>query len=121
MHNTFDQNIKIFNLIGDENSSDLLKVVSDIMGWLKFEHKRNNWLKQGKSVVHKPLLLKTETLNLAIRLVNQCETMSNCFEIKDNKLDFKNTINEEEINIIREEIFNNYLKERHSLTRDNVN
>ncbi len=114
-----NRNIEVFSITDVDSANKMFDTVRNITNWLNFEHKKSNWLKSERPVTHKPMIIQDDYLELTVKLISQCKIMNDYFEITDNKLDFKNSINEEERKMIREDLYNYYLSTRHSLIRDN--
>lgn len=120
------KNIELFELINNDNTSEIFGAILQITNWLDLEYKRSQWIKQGKTVKHRPLELPLD-LNIdwvktLIKLLYENELMNQYFEINGNLFNFKTNISEEEKDIIRKDIFDNIKVEPHYYRRfDNVN
>lgn len=77
---------------------DLGTVITYILSWLQLEHKRKLWISQGRRTKHKPLELnfKYPWCNDLKTLLEKEEEFKNCFVIKNNKLDFLDSIPEKD-------------------------
>lgn len=92
------------------STQDLRIVVINILSWLRLEHKRSIWMKQGRITQNKPLILSTNAkwCNNIYALVNNEERFKKYFTIKDGKFMFADPISEEERERIREKVYKDY-------------
>ena len=120
------RDISLFGQIEVNEISDIIAAIEEIIGWLRLEYKRSQWIKQGKTVIHRPLQLPfdldIEWVKLLIRIIKNNEIVSNYLEVNDNYVNFKTNISEEEKDVIRKDIFDNIKVEPHYYRRfDSVN
>ena len=101
------------------SNADLHKVVIQILSWLRLEQKRTLWIAEGRKNCLKPLEIDIRYLwcaNLST-LVDNEKLFYDTFSIKDGKFDFLDTVSEEEREMAREKVYQNYIPSRHILYR----
>ena len=107
-------NIQNTNLIIENISVTDKKTLNsacfELLGWLKLEYKRQKWIEEGRKASNKPLELNRsyEWCNLINDLVLTETLFSELFDIKDDKLFFKDSIPETTKNEIRKDAFEKY-------------
>lgn len=106
----------VLNCEQELTQKEMRVVIIEILSWLKLEHKREMWIKEGKKTKIKPLLLNNNDTwceNLR-ELVAKEVLFKEYFCINDNKLDFSPNINEENRVIARKKVFENYNPQKRS-------
>lgn len=82
----------------------------ELLSWLKLERKREIWISEGRKTTLKSLVLNPDYnwCNLLTLITNQEETFNEIFEIKDNKLNFKDNISDTQKSEIRKTAYELY-------------
>lgn len=100
----------LFSHLQGFSSRDIRVVVIEILGWLKLEHKRELWIREGKKTRLKPLMLNYNypwCQNLQ-EMMNKEVLLNQYFCIEDNKFDFSSNITEEKRKKARKKAFDYY-------------
>lgn len=101
---------ELFDNLQEFSSKDIRVVMIEILNWLKLEHKREIWIKEGRKTSLKPLLLNYNYMwckNLR-EMVNKEDIFSQYFCINENKFDFSISVTEEERINARKKAFDSY-------------
>lgn len=100
----------LFCYLQEFSPKDIRVVVIEILGWLKLEHKRELWIKEGKKTRLKPLILNYNYIWCKnLREIVEKEVLFNqYFCIEDNKFDFSPNITEENRKKARKKAFDYY-------------
>lgn len=92
------------------DNENLSVIVIEILSWLKLENKRKIWMQQGKKTCLKPLNINMHypwCVDLC-KLIEKEKVFYDNFSIKDGKLDFSDSVTEQEREIARELAYENY-------------
>lgn len=95
---------------------DIRVIVIEVLGWLKLEHKRELWIKEGKKARLKPLILNynyTWCKNLR-KIVDEEVMFNQYFCIVNDKFDFSPNITEEKRKKVREKAYDFYNPQKRS-------
>lgn len=95
---------------------DLNVIVIEVLSWLKLQHKRTLWIAEGRKNCLKPLTVNIKypwCANL-YKLVEREKLFHDNFSIKDGKVDFSDTVSEEDRKMMREKAYQNYNPQRHT-------
>ena len=79
------------------SSRDVRVVMIELLTWLKLEHKREVWIKEGKKTSLKPLILNDIypwCRNLKV-MITKLDEFSQCFSINGDEFDFVDSMPEE--------------------------
>lgn len=98
------------------SSKDIRVVMIEILNWLKLEHKREIWIKEGRKTKLKPLLLNYNYTWCKIlrEMVEKEILFKQYFCINENIFDFSINIKEEERIIARKKAFDYYNPQKRS-------
>lgn len=105
-----------FSCSRELSSEDVRVVMIEILSWLKLEHKRELWLKEGKRTGMKPLLLDQNYLwckNLR-GIVSEEGLFNQYFCINGNQFNFSSNIMEDERKEARKKAFDYYNPQKRS-------
>lgn len=87
-----------------------ITIATEILGWLKLEHKRTLWKQEKKYVKQKPLNLNFNYpwCNQIKDIVEKNERFKKFFTIEGTNFDFSTTVAEDEKEKVRKYVYDNY-------------
>lgn len=109
-----NQDIEELNITFCFDKENLNVIVMEILSWLQLQHKRELWIEQGRKASLKPMAISLEYTwcNDLEKYLQQDNALSSYFSIKNNVLDFKESISAETAHILRAYAYENYEPEK---------